>query len=83
MLESIKLEYEEYPQKAKPVNTSEGGKKTAKTNKKKYGDDFYSKIGAKGGKRKVPKGLALMSPEYVKEFSKLGIKKRRENAKNR
>ena len=28
----------------------EGGLKAAKTNKEKYGSDFYAKIGAKGGK---------------------------------
>jgi len=28
----------------------EGGKAAAATNKKKYGADFYAKIGAKGGK---------------------------------
>jgi hypothetical protein len=27
-----------------------GGKQAAKTNKKKYGDDFYKKIGSQGGK---------------------------------
>lgn len=29
--------------------TKAGGLKTAITNKKKYGDDFYKKIGQKGG----------------------------------
>lgn len=29
--------------------TLEGGRKAAETNKKKYGEDFYKKIGAKGG----------------------------------
>lgn len=28
----------------------EGGKKAANTNKDKYGEDFYSRIGAMGGK---------------------------------
>lgn len=32
------------------AGTKLGGKAAATTNKKKYGSDFYSKIGAKGGK---------------------------------
>lgn len=32
------------------VATSEGGKKAAITNKAKYGDNFYSEIGRRGGK---------------------------------
>ena len=31
--------------------TIAGGKGAAATNKKKYGEDFYAKIGAKGGKK--------------------------------
>lgn len=31
--------------------TKTGGKNAADTNKKKYGDDFYKRIGALGGKR--------------------------------
>ena len=32
------------------AGTVKGGKAAAKTNKTKYGKDFYAKIGAKGGK---------------------------------
>lgn len=32
------------------AGTIAGGKAAAKTNKQKYGSDFYAKIGAKGGK---------------------------------
>lgn len=32
------------------AGTKAGGQAAAATNKAKYGDDFYSKIGAKGGK---------------------------------
>lgn len=32
------------------AGTKAGGMAAAKTNKAKYGADFYSKIGAKGGK---------------------------------
>ena len=38
--------------------TISGGKLAAKTNKEKYGDDFYKKMGQMGGKAKVPKGFA-------------------------
>lgn len=52
--------------------TKIGGMKAAETNKIKYGDDFYKKIAAKGGKAKVPKGFALMSPEKRSEVGKIG-----------
>ncbi len=32
------------------AGTKAGGKAAAETNKKKYGADFYAKIGAKGGR---------------------------------
>jgi hypothetical protein len=32
------------------AGTKAGGEKAAKTNKQKYGKDFYKKIGAQGGK---------------------------------
>lgn len=37
-----------------------GGKAAAETNKKRHGDDFYRKIGSKGGKAlsSHPKGFA-------------------------
>lgn len=42
------------------AGTIDGGSKAAATNKAKYGDDFYSKIGAIGGSKKQtrPKGFA-------------------------
>jgi general stress protein YciG len=36
-----------------------GGRKTAETMIKRHGEDFYRKIGAKGGKVKCMKGFAL------------------------
>lgn len=33
------------------AGTKGGGKSAAETNKKKYGSDFYAKIGAMGGKK--------------------------------
>jgi general stress protein YciG len=39
--------------------TVSGGKLAAKKNKEKFGEDFYKKIGAQGGKAtNVPKGFA-------------------------
>lgn len=40
------------------AGTIEGGKKAAKTNKEKHGDDFYARIGAKGGKNGHTGGFA-------------------------
>lgn len=36
-----------------------GGKKAAKTNKDKYGENFYAEVGRLGGLKKVPKGFAM------------------------
>lgn len=41
------------------AGTKQGGKNAAVSNKEKYGDDFYKRIGSKGGKAKVAKGFAL------------------------
>ena len=38
--------------------TIEGGKNAAKTNKERYGDNFYREIGAKGGKLGKTGGFA-------------------------
>lgn len=40
------------------AGTIEGGKRAAATNIKKYGPDFYKKIGAKGGKLGCTGGFA-------------------------
>lgn len=42
------------------VGTIAGGKKAAKTNISKYGEGFYHRIGAKGGRQKPckPRGFA-------------------------
>lgn len=52
--------------------TLAGGRKASKTNKKRYGKDFYVNIGAKGGKALVPKGFARMDKEKVIEAGKKG-----------
>jgi len=38
--------------------TVKGGKQAAATNKKKYGKDFYARIGAVGGKKGTTGGFA-------------------------
>jgi general stress protein YciG len=48
------------------AGTTIGGLKTVETNKKKYGEDFYVKIGALGGaKTGVKKGFAA-NPELAR-----------------
>jgi general stress protein YciG len=37
--------------------TKEGGARAAATNKAKYGEDFYKKIGAEGGKKGTTGGF--------------------------
>jgi uncharacterized protein len=39
------------------AGTKAGGQRAAATNKAKYGDDFYAKIGAKGGSLGVTGGF--------------------------
>ncbi len=41
------------------AGTIEGGHKARNTIKERYGEDFYRKIGQKGGSVCVPKGFAL------------------------
>lgn len=41
------------------AGTKKGGELAAKTNKAKYGANFYAMIGAKGGKKTGLKGFAL------------------------
>lgn len=40
------------------AGTKVGGRKAADTNRKRYGGDFYAKIGAKGGKNGHTGGFA-------------------------
>lgn len=53
--------------------TKAGGLKTAATNKIIYGEDFYSRIGKKGGKVCGMKGFAL-NPELAKTAGAKGGK---------
>lgn len=54
--------------------TVAGGKAAAETNKRLYGEDFYKKIGSKGGSAPTTrlKGYAAMSPEKRREAGKKG-----------
>lgn len=58
------------------------GKNAAKTNKRLYGEDFYKRIGSKGGKAitKKPRGFAA-NPELAKEAGRKGGKNSRKNKK--
>lgn len=47
------------------AGTKEGGKKAAATNKRKYGADFYARIGAKGGRNGTTGGFAA-NPELAR-----------------
>lgn len=59
-----------------------GGKAAAETNIKRYGEDFYKEIGAKGGKKKVKKGFAVSGK--AKEAGRLGgLRSRRGPSNNK
>lgn len=59
---------------ARSKRTSESYQKTANTSRQKYGADYYSRIGAMGGKAKgKPKGFAYMAihdPERLKKIAR-------------
>lgn len=55
------------------AGTKEGGRKAAATNKKKYGKEFYTNIGRKGGKNGHTGGFAA-NPELAKEAGRKGGK---------
>ena len=42
------------------MGTKEGAKKASITNRLRYGDDFYKKIGSRGGQRGVSGGFACL-----------------------
>lgn len=56
------------------AGTEKGGKEAAKTNKKKYGPDFYAKIGAMGGKKGHTGGFAAgrEGRERARKFGAIG-----------
>lgn len=64
------------------TGTKAGGLKASMTNKQLHGDDFYARIGQKGGKVCGMKGFAL-NPELAKIAGAKGgkISKRRKAKK--
>ena len=74
------------------VGTRSGGLKTAATNKAKYGEDYYRKMGQKGGRVSSNGGFASMKvgadgltgPERARIKGAIGghISKRTNKAKN-
>lgn len=60
------------------AGTSDGGKAAAKTNKDKYGPDFYKNIGADGGKSSNKElgnqGGFFGNPELARRAGQLGGK---------
>lgn len=62
--------------------TKAGGAKAAKTNRERHGDDFYAKIGAKGGRNGHTGGF-YTNRELAREAGrKGGLISRRTNIKN-
>lgn len=61
--------------------TKTGGKKAAETNKLKHGEDFYKRIGSKGGKKSTTGGffanreLAVIAGRKGGKISKRGKQK--------
>lgn len=49
-----------------------GGAKAAATNKRLHGEDFYKRIGKKGGQNGHTGGFASMDPERVRECGRKG-----------
>lgn len=56
------------------AGTKAGGRKAAKTNREKYGDDFYASIGRKGGRNGHTGGFAA-NPELAKIAGAIGGRK--------
>lgn len=53
------------------AGTALGGKKAAKTNKERHGDDFYNKIGSKGGRAGHRGGFAA-NPKLARKAGQKG-----------
>lgn len=64
------------------AGTLAGGKKAAKTNISKYGEGFYSRIGAKGGRNGHTGGFAANPALARIAGAKGGRKSRRTGVKN-
>jgi hypothetical protein len=60
-----------------------GGQKTKATNLKKYGKDFYKRIGELGGKAaSKPKGFATFSKEQLQEVAETRRRKQNDARKS-
>lgn len=55
------------------AGTLEGGRKAAKTNKEKYGNDFYANIGRRGGRNGHTGGFAA-NPDLARRAGRKGGK---------
>ena len=64
------------------AGTKLGGMRAAATDKKKYGDDFYSRIGGKGGRNGHTGGFASNRELARIAGRKGGLKSRRGASKN-
>ena len=63
------------------AGTLEGGRRAAQTNKDKHGADFYSRIGAKGGRRKNGRKGFGSNHELASKAGRIGgTKSRRQSA---
>lgn len=62
--------------------TVSGGKKACATNKQLYGEDFYKRIGAKGGKKSRVKGFAVNKKLAQEAGRKGGKASNRKGVKN-
>jgi hypothetical protein len=65
------------------AGTVTGGQRAAKKNMKKYGKDFYARIGAKGGRRGHTGGFAAGKEgrERARKYGSIGGKISRRNAR--
>lgn len=59
------------------AGTKLGGQRAAKTVKHRYGNDFYAKIGAKGGKNSAHGGFAANPEKAPAAGHKGGIRSKR------
>lgn len=79
-MEAVKILQEELDKAEREImaGTKEGGKKASITNKEKHGEDFYKRIGSKGGKSgDHSKGGFAANPELAREAGRKGGKKSR------
>jgi general stress protein YciG len=60
--------------------TASGGREAAKTNKQRYGADFYQEIGRMGGRKSTGGGFAK-DPELARKAGRIGgLRSRRTKA---